>query len=105
MKKIAVLFVMVLSTMWLVRTATAEGPHMVRLQGVIAQVGDGGILLHTERGDIRIEVTENTHIERNGHRARLGDLQVRDRAQVVARVMRDRDGRHLVARGIRARGR
>jgi len=104
MKRIALLLVIVMSSMMLVRTATADRPHFVHMQGVIAEVGDTGIILHTERGDVRIEVTERTHIERNGHRARLSDLKVRDHAQVVSRVVRTRDGRHYIARSIRARG-
>lgn len=104
MKRIALLLVVVMSTMWLVRTASADEGHFVRMRGVITMVGDGGIVLHTERGDVRIEVTENTRIERNGHRARLGDLQVRDHAQVVSRVVRRGDEKHFIARSIRARG-
>ena len=75
--------------------ATAADP--IRLDGVIALVGDGGIVLHTRRGDVRIRVVERTQITINGEPARLSSLQPRDHAHVAALWQRDRGGRHLVA--------
>ncbi|MBL1217408.1 MAG: hypothetical protein D8M59_07915 [Planctomycetes bacterium] len=85
--------------------ALAEDPaHMVRLHGVIAEVGPHHILLHTDRGDVAIDVNRATRIMRNGRPARLGDLQRGDHARVHAEVIR-RDGRrHFLAHAIHARG-
>jgi len=81
-------------------TATAADP--VELDGVITAVGDHGIALHTRRGDVRIMVTARTVIGLNGERVRLGALQPRDRAHVVAQWTRTRQGPRLVAHSIRA---
>jgi len=105
MKKVALLMVVILSSMWLIGAVQADDHHTVRLGGVITSVGDHGITLLTRRGEVRIAVTQRTRIERNGHRVRLGDLQVRDRAVVLARVFRDRQEHRFVALAIAARGR
>lgn len=104
MKKIALLMVVILSSMWLIGTVRADDHDTVRLNGVITSVGDHGITLLTRRGEVRIAVTERTLIVRNGHRVRLEDLQVRDHAKVLARVFRDRHRHRLVALAIAARG-
>lgn len=80
--------------------ATASEP--IELSGVITAVGEQGISLHTRRGDVRITVTERTVISLNGERVRLGALQPRDRAHVVAERVRTRQGPRLVAHSIRA---
>jgi len=80
-----------------VPTAPATAADPVRLEGIIAAVGDGGILLHTRRGDVRIGVVERTQITINGEPARLGSLRRGDHAHVEATWQRTRDGRRLVA--------
>jgi len=77
-----------------------EAVSTISLRGIIAEVGDHAIVLHTDRGDLRIGVTEHTIIVRDGHRARLGDLRRGDRAAVEA--FRDGHG-GLTARSIHAR--
>ncbi len=83
-----------------VQPATASEP--IELSGVITAVGENGIALHTRRGEVRIVVTERTAISLNGERVRLGALQPRDRAHVVAEWTRTRQGPRLVAHSIRA---
>ncbi|MCC6908820.1 MAG: hypothetical protein IT430_12825 [Phycisphaerales bacterium] len=83
-------------------TQTANAAEPVRLSGVISAVGDHGIALHTDRGDIRIHVTEHTRITLNGEPARLHSLQRGDRAHVLAEWHRTRGGRMLVAIRIEA---
>jgi len=78
-----------------------SGEDKVRLKGIIAEVGDRGIVLHTRDGNVDIFVTEDTRIFRNGKPAELGDLQPRDRAGVLAK----RTDRGLVALLIRAKSR
>lgn len=80
-----------------VPTAPATAADPIRLDGVIALVGDGGIVLHTRRGDVRISVVERTQITVNGEPARLGSLLRGDHARVEAMWQRTRDGRRLVA--------
>ena len=103
-KKIALLMVLAFTVLTLVQTANA-GDRYVRLHGVIADVGHHGIVLKTDRGDVRIHVTRDTRILRNGERVRLHQLQVRDQARVLAKVVRRGDRRVLVALVIQARGR
>lgn len=61
-----------------------EAVSIIRLRGVIAGVGNTGILLHTDRGDLEIAVNEHTVIVRDGQPARLGDLREGDHAGVEA---------------------
>ncbi|MFG0330827.1 MAG: hypothetical protein ACF8PN_13135 [Phycisphaerales bacterium] len=102
MKKSLALLLAVLCVGWLSSGVVADDGRIVELNGVIAAVGDAGIILHTRDGDVRIRVTPDTAIGLNGERVRLGALQRGDRAFVVAQVRRTRDGRILVARSIRA---
>jgi len=64
MRNLLVIVVAALALAWLVNptTASADDRHVVNLQGVIAHVGDAGIVLHTRRGDVRISVVERTEI-------------------------------------------
>lgn len=86
--------------------AQAQHRHVVDLHGTIAQVLDHAIVLATRRGEVRIEVTRETIIIRNGRRARLQDLRRGDMAGVRARMEHRHGGHHrrLVALEIRARG-
>ena len=104
MKRIALLMVVLMTTLLLAQSANAGDRDHVRLEGVIAEVNHRGIVLHTRRGNVRIVVTPDTRIIRNGEHARLSDLQVRDRADVFAKIVYRGDRRVLVALGIRARG-
>jgi len=61
-----------------------EAVSVIQLRGVIAGVGHDGFLLHNDRGDLHIAVNEHTVIVRDGHPARLGDLQEGDQAGVQA---------------------
>ncbi len=92
----------VLALLAFVPTQTANAAEPVRLSGVISAVGDHGIALHTDRGDVRIHVTERTRISLNGEPARLHALQRGDRARVVAQWHRSRQGPVLVALSIEA---
>lgn len=96
-RSILALLLAVFTLMLLVPTAPATAADPVRLDGVIAMVGDGGILLHTRRGDVRIGVVERTQIFVNGERVRLDSLLRGDRAHVEAVWQRAREGRRLVA--------
>lgn len=87
------------------QTAAAQHRRQVDLHGTIVAVGDAGIVLHTDRGDVRIHVTPRTRIFRNGERVRLHSLHVRDRAFVRAVAERTRRGIRYTAYEIRARGR
>ncbi len=94
----------VLALMSFVPTNTAVAADPIALTGVITAVGDHGIALHTERGDVRIRVTERTRISLNGEPARLHALRRGDHARVNAEWHRTRGGRVLVALSIQARG-
>lgn len=98
---LAVLLTLIAIAMF-VPTSTAKAADPIELSGVITAVGERGIALHTRRGDVRIHVTERTRISLNGEPARLGSLQPRDRAHVVAEWVRTRQGPRLVAHSIRA---
>lgn len=85
--------------------ARAEDPeHMIRLRGVIAEVGHGFIVLHTDRGDVPIKVTHETRIMRNDEPARLSDLRRGDHTVVHAEDIGRHGEHHLLAHAIHARG-
>lgn len=81
-----------------------SGMDAILIGGTIVEVGHDWIVLRTDRGDVRIAVTERTEITRNGEPARLEDLQVRDMARVQARWEGMGHDRRLVALRIAARG-
>lgn len=73
----------------------------VRLNGKITAVERGVIGLETRRGDVRVAVTPETRISRNGRPAELGDLEVGD----LARVLAKKENSGFTALTIAARGR
>lgn len=81
-----------------------SGVHLVRVSGVITEIGRGSFILHTDRGDVRVAVTERTRIMRNGEPVRFEDLQVRDGAIVQGQWEGMGHDRRLVAHSIAARG-
>ncbi|MCC7293306.1 MAG: hypothetical protein IT449_14700 [Phycisphaerales bacterium] len=83
------------ASIWTASDAQAQ----VRFRGVITAVGDQGVALHTDRGDVRVWVTEHTRIMRDGILVRLPALQPGDRAAVSA----EETDRGLVALAINAR--
>jgi len=87
------------------RDEGAVDANRVSFEGRITAVGRGGIAVETRRGDLRVTVTERTRISRNGERARLSSLQEGDAVHVSGVIQRTRQGREIVAHGIRARGR
>ncbi len=96
-RNILALLLTVFAFMLFVPTSPATAADPIRLDGVIAMVGDHGILLHTQRGDVRIEVVERTQIFINGEPARLHSLLRGDHARVEAMWRRTPEGRRLVA--------
>ena len=78
----------------------------IRFNGTITAIGRGSITVaHERRGEITVVATDRTKITRNGERARLADLQVRDGVAVAGTADRTRDGVVITARSIDARGR
>jgi|GEM_PF-6504928 len=77
---------------------------IIQLQGAIAEVGRGFIVVHNDRGNIQVWVTDRTRISRNGEPARLADLQLRDQVHVAAQWRGEGHDRRLVADRIAARG-
>lgn len=77
---------------------------IIELQGVIAEIGRGFIVVHNDRGNIQVWVTDRTRISRNGEPARLADLQLRDQVHVAAQWRGEGQDRRLVADRIAARG-
>lgn len=104
MKK-SILAVVSLLCLCMLVSVTYAGDREVRLDGVIAAVGDHGIVLTTTHGDVRIHVDAHTRIMRNDEPARLHQLQAGDKAMVHAAVIRRGHQRHLLALGIKAYGR
>jgi len=96
-RNILALLLTVFALMSFIPANPAMAADPVRLEGVIAMVGDHGILLHTQRGDVRIDVVERTQITINGEPARLHSLLRGDHARVAAMWQRTREGRRLVA--------
>ena len=107
MRKSLVVLVAALACAWLfsatASTASAGDRHVVNLKGVIAEVGNSGIVLHTRRGNVRIGVVDRTEITLNGDPVRLGALERGDHAAVRAVLVRRGDHRRLVAIFIHAR--
>ncbi len=105
MKKVAIFLVILMTALLVTQNANADDRHKVKLDGVITAINDHGIVLKTRRGEVKIRVTPDTRIMRNGERVRFGALRVRDKAAVVAKIVRrGSDRKHLVALGIHARG-
>lgn len=76
----------------------------VILTGAIVELGADWIVLHTDRGDVRIWVTPDTQIIRNGAPAHFADLRVNDEARIDAPWHGMGHDRRLIAQRIAARG-
>ncbi len=104
MKKVALLLVVLMTALLITQNANADDRRKVKLEGVITAITDHGIVLKTRKGEMRIKVTADTRIVRNGEQVRFGALRVRDKAFVYAKVVRRGDRKHLIALGIKAHG-
>ncbi len=78
--------------------------NQVHLSGAIVELGADWLVLHTDRGDVRIWVTERTQIIRNGAPAHFADLRVNDEARIDAQWQGMGNDRRLIAQRIAARG-
>ncbi len=105
MKRLGMVLLVLMATLSLVDTASADDRHRVRFEGVIAQLTDHGMVVHTRRGDVHVAVTPDTRVSLNGEQVRFGALKVRDHVMVAAHWVKRGDRRVLIADGIRARRR